>query len=209
VSQSGLEVAVNHRMKLTTAMFIALTVSATAANAQTTGTQPPPPARPMVQPTIQSTLSDEDFIVKAAEGGMKELEAGKLGVQKATHADVKAFAQRIVTDHTKANTELMGLAKMKNVTLKTSEETPVTTTSNAPPPPTAETPNALNTLSGEAFDRAFMDQMVKDHETTVALFEAQARDGKDADVKAWAAKTLPTLKAHQKEAQELQARIGR
>lgn len=184
--------------KLTTALFMALSVAVTA-NAQTTGTQPPPP-QPTVTPTIQSTMTDSDFLMKANEGGMKELAAGKLGVEKGNHADVKAFAQRMVTDHGKANEELMALAKAKNVTLA-----PAGTTPN--PAPAA--PDALSTLAGAEFDRAYMDQMVKDHESTVALFEAQARDGKDAEVKAWAASKLPTLKAHLKDAQELQARIGR
>jgi putative membrane protein len=183
--------------KLSTALLITLSVAATA-NAQTNGTQPP---KQIVQPTVVSAMTDSDFIMKAHEGGVRELAAGKMGVEKANHADVKAFAQRMVTDHGKANEELMTLAKAKNVSLNKAGTTPT------PAPPAA--PTALNTLAGTAFDRAYMDQMVKDHEATVLLFEAQARDGKDAEVKAWAAKKLPTLKAHLKDAQNLQARIGR
>ncbi len=188
---------------LATALFVALSLAATSANAQATGNEPPPPPEPMVQPTIQSTMSDDDFIMKATEGAMKELAAGKLGVQKANHADVKAFAQRMVTDHIKASEELMTLAKTRNVTLKKIDEP---TAAGTEPP---AMPNALNTLSGEAFDRAYMDQMVKEHQAKVFLFEAQARDGKDAAVTAWAAHKLPTLETHLKAAQTLQARLGR
>ena len=104
--------------------------------------------------------ADVEFVRRAAEGGMKEVELGKLATDKASSEEVRAFGKQMVADHSKSNAELMALASM-------------------PPPSAPPKPEEnLSGLSGVAFDRAYMAKIVTDHETTVELFEAEARDGK-------------------------------
>jgi putative membrane protein len=102
----------------------------------------------------------------------------------------------MVKDHSKANTELMSLAKSKQIDVKTKTDM------------SKEAMAVLGKQSGAAFDRAYMDEMVKDHQKTVALFEQQSKNGDDAELKAWAGKQLPNLREHLKMAQDLQTKLG-
>lgn len=133
----------------------------------------------------QSDKTDMKFATTAAQGGMAEVAVGQVASSKAASADVKQFAQRMVTDHTKANQELNQTASKSGVTL---------------PQGVAKEDKAkadrLTRLEGAAFDKAYMKMMVEDHEKTVALFEKEANSGSDPDMKAFAQKTLPTLKEH-------------
>lgn len=135
-------------------------------------------------------LSDKDkgFMQDAAKDGMMEVEMGKMGQKQAKNAEVKKFATRMVTDHSKANAELKALAKKKGVTLD------------------AASPKE-HKMDDATFDKDYMDQMVKDHEKDVKEFEEEAKDGSDADVKAWVNKTLPTLKKHLEMAKEIQGKL--
>ena len=129
--------------------------------------------------------SDAKFAVDAANGGMAEVALGKLAQQQATSAAVKDFANMMVTDHSKANDELMALAKSKNITLPDS-------VSN-------DKKDAMMDLSkktGADFDKAYVDMMIDGHKKTIDLFEDESKNGKDADIKAFADKTLPTIKMH-------------
>jgi putative membrane protein len=128
---------------------------------------------------------DTDFMTKAAQGGMAEVELGKLAAAKAQSPEVKQFAQKMVTDHTKANDELKALAGEKNFSM------PVRLDAKH-----QSVLDRLNGLSGAEFDKAYVDAMVADHEETVALFKSEAEGGKDADAKGWAGKTLPNLQMH-------------
>ncbi len=139
---------------------------------------------------------DRTFVQKAAIGGMTEVQAGTVAKDKATNPAVKDFAARMVADHTKANTELTSAATAKGVT----------------PPGTIDKAHQkdldkMSKLSGADFDKAYMKQMVSDHKSTVSLFEKEAKSGKDADLQAWAGKTLPTLQEHLKMAQDLNASL--
>lgn len=129
---------------------------------------------------------DSKFAVDAANGGMAEVALGNLAEQKATNADVKAFAAQMVKDHSKANTELTAWATANNVTLPA-----------APGEENQKIAADLGKKMGADFDKGYVDQMVTDHDKTVAMFEDAAENAKNADLKAWAAKTLPVLKAHQ------------
>ena len=135
-------------------------------------------------------LSDKDkqFIQDAAKDGMMEVEMGKMGQKQAKNAEVKKFATRMVTDHSKANTQLKALAKKKGVTLDAAE-------------------HKMDKMDDATFDKDYMDQMVKDHEKDVKEFEEIAKDGSDADLKAWASKTLPTLKKHLELAKQIQGKL--
>jgi putative membrane protein len=131
------------------------------------------------------TAQDRTFVDKAAIGGMAEVQLGQLAVKNAKSADVKKFGQRMIDDHTKANNELTSLATAKGLT----------------PPAELDSKNKstlerLSRLSGDQFDKAYMSDMVTDHEQDVAEFQKQANGNGDPAIKAFASKTLPTLQEH-------------
>jgi putative membrane protein len=137
--------------------------------------------------------SDASFLRQAAENGHAEVEGSKLAVQKAADPKVKAFAQQMIDDHTKAGTELKALADAKGV--KVSDEPSLAQKASL---------KVLASHEGAKFDKAYAESLgVKAHQDTVKLFKKAANDAKDADIKAFAAKTLPTLEHHLKMAQDL------
>jgi putative membrane protein len=139
---------------------------------------------------------DQKFVKDAAQGGMMEVELGKLAADKASSEDVKAFGKRMVDDHSKANDELLTLAKNKNIAL-----------TNTLQGKHKRTMDRLNKETGDKFDRDYMSAMVSDHKEDVSAFQKEADKGHDADVKSWAAKTLPTLKTHLQLAQETEKKL--
>lgn len=146
---------------------------------------------------MAGTNPDATFMTKAAEGGVAEVELGNVAKDKASSDAVKQFGQHMVDDHSKANDELKSLAQQKNVTLPTG----VNAKDQA-------TKDKLSGMSGAAFDRAYMRDMVSDHRKDIAEFQREANNGKDPDVKAWAAKTLPTLQSHLQMAQDTESQMG-
>ena len=142
-----------------------------------------------------SVLSSEDreFVVKAASGGMAEVAMAQMAKQKATNSDVKNFAEKMETDHGKANQELSSLATTKGLALPTQTDADHKAGLDH-----------LNGLTGTAFDKSYMQHMVDDHTKTVADFEKAAQSASDPDLKAWVTKTLPTLKEHLQLAQSTQ-----
>lgn len=147
--------------------------------------------------TAKVLASDKQFMVKAAQGGMGEVALGQLAVSHGSGSDVKKFGERMVTDHTKANNRLIQVAAGKGVTLP-----------KVPGPEEQATKARLSKLSGAAFDKAYVDDMVKDHEKDVADFQKEAASGKDPEVKMFAATTLPTLKMHLQMARSLQGGVS-
>ncbi|WP_353721120.1 DUF4142 domain-containing protein [Dyadobacter sp. 676] len=139
------------------------------------------------QATGTTAVAEEDskFAVDAANGGMAEVQLGELAQNKGTDPKVKEFAKMMVTDHTKANDELKALAASKNITL------PAT-----PDEDKQKISTDLSAKNGKDFDKAYIDQMVEDHEKTVKLFEDGQKNVKDAEIKAFIDKTLPVLKSH-------------
>lgn len=125
------------------------------------------------------------FYTQAAESGMAEVMLGNLALQKTQNEQIRQFAQQMVTDHTNANNELKQLAESKNITLPSAVSSKQQSAYDK-----------LNGMNGMDFDKAFMKQMVKDHENAVKLFRKQSEKGEDADAKAFATKTLPTLQMH-------------
>jgi putative membrane protein len=137
-------------------------------------------------PMEDSLKAGSDFLVKAASGGLMEVELGRMAEQKASNAEVKSFGSRMVKDHSQANEDLKALAAKKNITLPT-----------APGEDHQKHIADLKNLSGAEFDKQYVDMMVKDHQEDISLFEDATKDDKvDADVKAFAQKTLPVLKSH-------------
>lgn len=142
-----------------------------------------------------TAVVQDNFWTNAAQGGMAEVELGRLAAQKATNPEVKKFAQMMVTDHTKANAELKTLAAKKNITLPTDMGSSMKSSMDD-----------LSKLSGADFDKKYVDMMVDDHETDVDLFEDNT-DNSDADIKAFTTKTLPTLKAHLESIKSIQSKM--
>jgi putative membrane protein len=150
-------------------------------------TSTPPAGKSSAQPVGESAKTDSGFIKKAAMGGMAEVELGQLASMKASDDKVKSFGQKMVTDHGKANDELKMLAASKHIDL------PATLDSKH-----QATHARLSKLSGSAFDRAYVSDMLADHKKDVAEFKHQSTSASDPDVKAFASKTLPTLHEHLK-----------
>ncbi len=136
--------------------------------------------------------ADHHFMDKAAQGGMAEVELGQLAEQNGSSQQVKDFGKRMVTDHSKANDELKQLASQKGVSLPTTLDAK-----------DQATKDRLSKLQGDAFDKAYMKDMVTDHKKDVAEFKHESTSAHDPDVKAWAGKTLPTLESHLQEAEKI------
>jgi putative membrane protein len=138
--------------------------------------------------------ADAEFVTRAGELGQQLVDAGKAAVERAVSADVRAFADRMVKSHTTVNAELLSLADA--------------------PPPTAKdesepaTPRPAAVQAGVAFDRAYMEQAVTDHELLVTLFEAEAGAGKDERLKLWAGQKVATLREHLEMARALRAKVA-
>jgi putative membrane protein len=131
------------------------------------------------------TPDDKEFVSKAGMAGLAEMQMANLALQKTSNADVKAFAQRVITDHSKSNAELAEFATTKGLALPTELA--------------AESKagfDHLESLNGAEFDKAYMQHMVEDHQKAVALFQNASANATDPDLKAWAGRTLPTLQAH-------------
>jgi putative membrane protein len=149
-------------------------------------------------PFVQANASDDDFVMKAGQAGLAEVKLGNDASAMGKSSAVKQFGQRMVSDHSKANEKLKAAAASGGF--------------KVPQEPSAEQKAKemeLKAMSGAAFDKAYAAQAVKDHQDAVSLFDDEATKGKDADLKAFAAATLPTLKEHLKMAQDLAASTGK
>lgn len=151
-----------------------------------TGANGPAPSAKPANGAAKGKLSSEDksFMMNAAKGGMMEVEMGKMAAQNGQNADVKKFGNRMVTDHSKANNELMALAKEEGVSL-----------------PGAKAPGKWKS------DKAYMDDMVKDHEKDLAEFQNEAKNGTDPDLKKFADKTSKVISKHLEMAKETQGKL--
>jgi putative membrane protein len=142
-------------------------------------------------------IDDQTFVMKASAAGLAEVNLAMQAEKQASNEDVKKFARHMIRDHTKANQELNKLADKKRITVAQRMD-----------PRHQALATRLVGMTGEAFDRAYMTQMVADHDEAVKLFEAEAKNGQDADLKEFASKTLPTLKEHRKMAHDLAKTVG-
>jgi putative membrane protein len=133
------------------------------------------------------------FVKNAAVDGMAEVELGKLALSKSQDEAIRNFAQRMVTDHGKANQELKTIAKRKNIDVPTSLDSKH-----------QSLVQSLNAKSGAAFDAAYAEHMQADHSKAIALFEGASKSS-DEDLAAFAKKTLPTLEEHKQMADALPA----
>lgn len=135
--------------------------------------------------TTSQTAADANFIMQAAAGGIKEVELGKLAQVRGTEAMVKEMGGMMVQDHTKANDELKSLAARKDVKVPAALD-----------PDGQKGRDQLSQLKGKEFDQAYIAMMVDDHQKTIKLFQTEANNGNDPDLRKFADHTLPTLMKH-------------
>jgi putative membrane protein len=156
--------------------------------------QPSSPRQGSTQATAASRTASTDtaFAMKAAQANMAEVELGKLAEEKAQSADVKKFGQQMVSDHGKSLDELKSIASTKSLALPAEIDAEHKALSDR-----------LSKLNGAAFDRAYVQAMVDGHKKVAAEFRKQSQSGTDAELKAYAAKTLPAVEEHLKHAQTL------
>lgn len=147
----------------------------------------------------QKMLSSADtaFAMKAAQGGLAEVQLGQLAIDKAANPAVKQFGQRMIDDHTKANDQLKQIAQQQNMTLPA--------TMNAKDQALYD---KLKNLSGPQFDKAYMKAMVRDHEEDIKEFQKEADHGKDSAIQGFASQTLPILKDHLSMAKSTDAQVA-
>lgn len=166
---------------LALASGLALAAPAFAQDAKDDATMKPSRA-------MQAMMDDDakDFFETAASANQFEIDSSKLALEKATSPALKQYAQMMVKDHTKAGEELQALAKKKNVTLKT----------ELLKRHQMMLDDLKDEAAGQEFDEEYRDKMITSHKEAVSLFDEAARDSKDPDVRAFAAKTLPKLQMH-------------
>ncbi|HVF42582.1 MAG TPA: DUF4142 domain-containing protein [Pyrinomonadaceae bacterium] len=131
------------------------------------------------------TSADVKFAMAAAMGGVEEVEMGRLAAEKGASDEVRQFGRRMVEDHSKANQELMQIASSKGMTLPAALDQKH-----------RADVQKISALSGEAFDKAYVRMMVKDHKKDVGEFQKESARGADPDIKGFATRTLPTLQEH-------------
>lgn len=165
---------------LLSASVLAAFVAPMALHAQT-------PAAGMNTPAASAlNKADTKIVMDMARANMAEIEAGKMAVSKSQNAEVKAYAQRMVDDHTRALADVTTLAQNKGVTLPTELDAKHKAMAAK-----------LSKLEGEAFDRQYMKQAgVADHTKVHAMLKKDSSRAKDPDVKALAAKMMPTVEEH-------------
>jgi len=133
----------------------------------------------------KKTVPDSKFMTYAARDGLFHVEAGKLAAEKGSTEGVKKFGQHAVEHHSQINEELMKLASSKGVIL------PKQMSKGQ-----REGLDKVAKLSGPAFDKAYIEMETKDHTKDLSTFQKEAKEGKDPDVKAWAAKTVAAIQEH-------------
>jgi putative membrane protein len=157
----------------------------------------------LVSPLVFAPLAfgaddpDATFYKKATEGGLFEVDTGNQAAKSSNNQQVKDFGSVLVTDHTAADDKLKAIAASKNITLPT-------TASVAEMAQKAK----LDVLTGDTYDKSFVKTQIKAHRQAIALFKKEIATGQDADAKAFATETLPTLRKHLKMAESIAAAGG-
>ena len=161
------------------------------------GTTTPMDTTTMSTNTAPLEKMDRDFVMKAASGGMMEVELGNIAQQNAASQRVKDFGSMMVRDHSSANQELTSFASRRNLMMNT----------DSLMNPHKSHIDALKNKTGAAFDKAYMSMMVSDHKKDVSEFDKAGKMCKDQECIAFASKTLPTLHMHLDSAQAINKAI--
>lgn len=146
-------------------------------------------------PVAQLADKDKDFINKAVEGGMLEVQLGHVVTKQAASPDVKTFGQEMIKDHNAADSDLKTLASTKGLILPTALDSSHQATLDK-----------ISGLGGAKLDNEYASDMVDDNDDFVKSFSDEAQNAKDPDVKAFAAKNLPLLQSRLQEAKDLKAK---
>jgi putative membrane protein len=176
-------------ISLTSALFLFVLISC-AKKSDTDATKVAADSNKATVDTLKKTGAadfspDTKFAVAIADGGMTEIQLSQLALKNASSKSVKDFAKIMVKDHTGAAAELKGACDKKGIAL------PADLSDKS-----QKICDDMSKKTGTDFDKAYMDQMVSDHQGAVTAFESEAKSGNDADLKAWAGKTLPTIMHH-------------
>ena len=154
--------------------------SGDSANKSTTAT-----TTPTTTSKMPLSKMDSMFVMKAAAGGMMEVQGGNLAQTNAMSDSVKGYGMMMVNDHTKANQELASIASSKGLTVPSDL-----------PPAMKKMAESMAKMKGKDFDSHYMTMMLSDHKQDIADFEKASSSANDPDIKAFATKTLPVLKMH-------------
>jgi putative membrane protein len=146
----------------------------------------------------EKPLTDAEFVKKAASSNLHEVEMAKIVQQRATDPDVKKFAEKMMTDHTKVLDGLKEVAKGENIPVpeKMSDEH-------------QKHVDMLRDYKGTEFDKFYIKHAVEDHEQSVKLFTRAGRELTNEKLKGFAEKTLPAIKDHLDQAKKIQERLGK
>lgn len=136
-------------------------------------------------PTSTLSVADQAFVTQATYGGLAEVALGEMAVEQASSPEVRAFARRMVDEHSRANAELADLAEVKGMSPPTS-----------PDPGRVAVAEALGALEGAEFDRQYLQHQMAEHEVAVALYRTEASGGTDPDMRSFANRWLPSLQDH-------------
>jgi len=145
-----------------------------------------------MSPEARAAMTDQTFAKEAARGGMAEIQLGKLAESNGSSEAVKTFGTRMIAEHTKAADKLKQAAEQEHITLPTDLA-----------PKDQATYDSLAKLNGAEFDRAYAQDMVKDHQQDLRDFQHEANQGNDDVIKAFAADTLPMIQQHLDQAKEM------
>lgn len=177
-------------MAAVAAVMMTMQMSASAQDGMSMGK-----GQDMNRNSMKMSSADQKFMMMAATGGMAEVEMARLALQKSSNDSVKQYAQKMIDDHTAAGEELKQVASMKGITL--------------PMQPDAKQMammTKMQGLSGAAFDMMYVKESgVKAHQDMEKLFMKESMSGKDMDAKAFASKTLPTVRMHLQMARDMMA----
>jgi putative membrane protein len=153
-------------------------------------------AYPDAPASSSRAMGDAKFAIKAAQGGIAEVKLGELAQDKAQNEAVREFGQRMVEEHNKANHRLKEAALKEKISLPKEMDKK-----------DQATYDALAKLSGAEFDKAYVRDVVQDHQDDIAEFGTEARTGQREEIKTFAAETLPTLKEHLKAAKDMRVAL--
>jgi putative membrane protein len=146
---------------------------------------------------LQTNFNDANFVKVASMANQDEIDAANSAIKNSNSDDVKAFAQHMVDNHTKAGTELKSLADSKGWSVSDQSDVKhMMAITN------------MEKLSGSEFNKSYATSAVKDHEDAIALFTIASDKASDPDLKAFASKMLPTFKEHLKMAQDLETKVS-
>jgi putative membrane protein len=172
-----------------TALVAGLCLASTQLRAQNDANPAAEPAGAQTQ--SDNKMDDKKFVMEAAQGGMAEVKIGELASQKGQSSSVKQFGERLVKDHQQANDKLKQIAQDKGISVPSDLGKH------------QEDVDHLSKLSGEEFDKAFIQHAVKDHKKDIKKFEKEASEGEDPAIRSFASETVPTLREHLRIAQTL------